>query len=262
MAAPRTVSTRALSRVAAPRSHQVRSLHITGSTSTPSPWVTSTRGASYRPQSLSELKSECSKRSINAGGSKEQLVNRLITDDLARARGFSTAVKQASKRPIPIVAQPHPNPSRPFNTSRALKAVHDTSTMDFAYMPSMEAAGALDDAVRVPLLPDNFFPQRDTGKNISTEAEPDAPVPRAVIFTTSADSTHISSPSAMTDVVDNGAITMDPFSLAEKVSLAAASQLSGATLSAEQAKQPGAIKQVWSGFLDDLLGAKKTAGRA
>jgi hypothetical protein len=48
---------------------------------------------------------------------------------------------------------------RHFNTSRALKAVNDTSTIDFAYLPEIDPdMDAPQPQIRVPLLPSNFFP--------------------------------------------------------------------------------------------------------
>lgn len=51
---------------------------------------------------------------------------------------------------------------RHFNTSRELKQPKDTSTMDFAYFPDLDPdnvdANLL--AMRVPIIPDNYYPPR------------------------------------------------------------------------------------------------------
>lgn len=80
------------------------------------------------------------------------MIARLNADELAHSRAFSTAVEKrptleqsnaASKAPV-----------RHFNTSRELKQVNDTSTMDFAYLPVMSPDNVdIYSQVRVPILP-------------------------------------------------------------------------------------------------------------
>ena len=83
------------------------------------------------------------------------------------------------------------------------------------------------------------------------------PVIRPEISTVSADSTHIASPSAMSEVTDNHAIELDPYDLTAKVN-AAAKKMS--ELPAEKLKDVGVLKELWMGFLDDMFGRK--VGRA
>jgi hypothetical protein len=95
---------------------------------------------------------------------KPQLISRLPADEITSSRAFSTAVEQ-SKRPT-ATEQKTDSPSAPvrhFNTSRALKSVNDSSTIDFAYLPdfdpdNVEASSTL--MMRVPIMPDNFSPVR------------------------------------------------------------------------------------------------------
>ena len=83
-----------------------------------------------------------------------------MTTDL-HARGFSTAIEKDKKRPTPAAAATDATPAQPvrhFNTSRILKAVNDTSTIDFAYLPESVAVDTPQAfAVRVPLLPQVNF---------------------------------------------------------------------------------------------------------
>lgn len=72
---------------------------------------------------------------------------------------------------------------------------------------------------------------------------------RPEIVTASADSTHISSPRAFSEVHDNSAI--DISDMAQRV--AAAAGLKGAE--AADATQ-SMTKQLWQGMLDDLFGRK------
>lgn len=50
---------------------------------------------------------------------------------------------------------------RHFNTSRSLKAVNDSSTIDFAYLPDVDPDNIeAVDFLRVPIVPDNYNPAR------------------------------------------------------------------------------------------------------
>ena len=61
----------------------------------------------------------------------------------------------------------------------------------------------------------------------------------------------------MKEVTDNHAAELDPYTLSSKVAAAAAKL---AHVPVEKAtEEVGAMKEFWGGFLDDLLGAKKTA---
>lgn len=106
--------------------------------------------------------------------------------------------------------------------------------------------------IRIPLLPNNFFPPRRS----QAHQEAIESVIRPEISTVSADSTHIASPSAMSEVTDNHAIELDPYNLTSKVTAAAAKM---AGMPVEKLKEPGVVKELWNGFLDDLLGSRKMA---
>lgn len=64
--------------------------------------------------------------------------------------------------------------SRQFNTSRSLKSVGDSSTIDFAYLPDFDPdAGMTADAmgVRMPLLPSESLYPQSTKTSYSKEEE-------------------------------------------------------------------------------------------
>jgi len=89
-----------------------------------------------------------------------QLMSRLSADDLTHSRAFTTAIN-ATKRPIMEKSDESKPAVRHFNTSRALKANKDTSTIDFAYLPdNIFDPENPEAAIRVPLLPTNFSPSR------------------------------------------------------------------------------------------------------
>lgn len=168
-------SSRALAAIAA-GSKQTRSLHMTGP-ATFSSLLTSERPALNLPRDLASLRAECQKRKLPTSGTKDevrttieppiaistptqgplltpianQLTSRLSAHELANTRAFSTAV-QDSKRPIPDPTAVGKT-VRHFNTSRSLKAVNDTSTIDFAFLPDFDPdAGSSPVNIRVPMV--------------------------------------------------------------------------------------------------------------
>ena len=106
---------------------------------------------------------------------------------------------------------------------------------------------------RVPILPNNFSAPTRMNDNIQS-------VPRPEITTVSASGTHIDSPSAISEVTDNHAIDISPFDLTGQVNNAAAAAASKMkSLPVEKMKETSLFHQLWSGFLDDLSGAKRPA---
>lgn len=101
--------------------------------------------------------------------------------------------------------------------------------------------------LRIPLLPNNYSSPPDD----RTAPEAITPVIRPEISTVSADSTHIDSPSAMSEVTDNHAMVLDPYNLTSKVT-AAAAKMTGVP-----EKEPGLIRELWTSILDDVFGSKK-----
>lgn len=138
-----------------------------------------------------------------------------------------------------------------FHTTQFVRRVHDTSTIDYAYMPQFKLVeSAHPEVLRIPLLPDNDSPLRsvkDHGEFVESVIRPE-------ISTVSADSTHIDSPSAMSEVTDNHSVELDPYDLTSKVTAAAAKM---AQVPGENSKEPGLVTGIWNGLLDDLLGSGK-----
>ncbi|MCJ1290465.1 hypothetical protein MMC34_002003 [Xylographa carneopallida] len=141
--------------------------------------------------------------------------------------------------------------TRHFNTSRALKAVNDSSTIDFAYMPQFTLGQTSPpEIMRIPLLPDNYEPPR---RSVAHQ-EAMEPVIRPTIETASADGTNLVS--AMSEVTDNHSVEIDMFDLTKQVGKAAKGMMD--TNVENVKKSGGMMREVWNGFVDDLLG-KKTA---
>ncbi|KAK5275393.1 hypothetical protein LTR16_012521, partial [Cryomyces antarcticus] len=79
-------------------------------------------------------------------------------------------------------------------------------------------------------------------------------VMRPTISTASADNSAVS---ALSDVHDNAAMPIDFHAMAEKIA-SATEQLKSSAV-----EEPvGMVRQVWNGFLEDLMGPRKKSGSA
>lgn len=168
-----------------------------------------------------------------------QLLSRLNADELAHSRAFSTAAEQM-KRPS-VVRSEAPKTARHFNTSRSMKAVNDSSTMDFAYFPTTDA-DAEPEVFRVPILPNNYTVS-------SKVAEVEEVVMKPQISTMSADAVFL----PMSDLSDGHSLNIDFHSMADKV----AANLRSMKVPVEE--QASVAKQIWNDMVDDILGTKKVA---
>ncbi|GES62611.1 SAP-domain-containing protein [Aspergillus terreus] len=272
MTAPRSSALRALRLLS--QQHTAtptirRTLHITGANSA-QPANVSDRTSLYSTRSLADLKSECQKRALRTSGTQAELVERLANHDFLQSRAFSIAMRRingssqveyvigpdkitldpiqtsvhSSPRPRRLTSSSH---ARQFNTSRAQKAVNDSSTVDFVYMPSMadiDAPAPRPDP-RIPILPDSY------SHHLQAPAPGSAPM-KPQVYTVAGDGADVAA-SPMTEVVDNHAVDIDPFSLTEAVG----KSRYGAQLQNQGSQEPGVMRELWSGFLDDLLGPKQ-----
>ncbi|THY16260.1 hypothetical protein D6D00_08965 [Aureobasidium pullulans] len=238
MSAPRAYQFIALRRLAAGGSR--RQLHMTGPATFPSPLLTAERPVSNLPRDIAGLRAECKRRKLDFSGSMHDLMGRLSSDDLTHSRAFTTAVI-ASKRPS-TEQKDEVKAVRHFNTSRTLKAVNDSSTIDFAYFPDFDPDNAESFTLRVPLLPSNFSPAR-VGAH-APEAD-DAIVIRPQISTMANDKII----SNFSEVSDNNAMPIDFHAMADRV--AAATQKA---VKAPLAEQTSIVKQLWKGLVEDFQG--------
>ncbi|KAG2162582.1 hypothetical protein VTO58DRAFT_105922 [Aureobasidium pullulans] len=238
MSAPRAYQFIALRRLAAGGSR--RQLHMTGPATFPSPLLTAERPVSNLPRDIAGLRAECKRRKLDFSGSMHDLMGRLSADDLTHSRAFTTAVN-ASKRPR-TEQKDEVKAVRHFNTSRTLKAVNDSSTIDFAYFPDFDPDNAESFTLRVPLLPTNFSPAR-VGAH-APEAD-DAIVIRPQISTMANDKII----SNFSEVSDNNAMPIDFHAMADRV--AAATQKA---VKAPLAEQTSIVKQLWKGLVEDFQG--------
>lgn len=170
----------------------------------------------------------------------------------------------------PAIRPVQETPSRHFNTSRSLKAVGDSSTIDFAYLPDIDASLEPTRAeIRVPILPDI---ESDDAQAVLDQYQVNAEAgglddsehaavmkPQIVTVTeTLADGAHVEldlngHASAMSEVQDNHGTEMTVDALTELAGTVGKS----ARKLVDRMPEQTAIKKVWSGFLDDLLGEKR-----
>ncbi|KAI9371550.1 hypothetical protein BJX61DRAFT_543560 [Aspergillus egyptiacus] len=215
-----------------------RDLHITGAHSA-QPASVSDKTTLYSTRTLADLKTECQKRSLRSNGTQEELVERLSNYDFLQSRAFSIAMKRISS------SSESETRSRQFNTSRSLKAVNDSSTVDFAYMPSIAAENNTSSDIQVPILSEIY--------NHYDPTSPSSSPMKPQVYSVSGDAANISA-SPMAEVVDNASVDIDPFSLTEAVGK---SKQAAEMKQQQNGQQSGVVSELWNGFLDDLLGPKQ-----
>ena len=114
-------------------------------------------------------------------------------------------------------------------------------------MPSMAEldASPLQRPIQIPVL---------SGSSTRRQA-PAPPSMKPQIYTVSGAGPDVHA-SAMSEVVDNHSVDFDPFSLTEAVGRSRA----GEELQRREngASEPGVIRELWAGFVEDVLGPKQT----
>jgi hypothetical protein len=133
-----------------------------------------------------------------------------------------------------------------FQTSAPKQAVHDSSTIDFFFFPDVPEPPPKNPfaKLRVPLLPDNYTPNRSPDSGHSLE-ELDTAIPAPEISIVASHPEHVV-PATISEVVGNDGIDVDITHLTKAFTKA----------SDKVSKEPGVVKELWSGFLDDILGPK------
>lgn len=129
-----------------------------------------------------------------------------------------------------------------FRSSAPKAAAHDTSTIDFFFFPEIPPEAPLNpfSRIRVPLLPDNYNPDRS---NHAVESLDEA-VPRPEILVVASHPEHVL-PSAMSEVVGNEGLEVSIDDLTK-----AFNENTG------EVKEEGVLKMMWNGLVDDIFGSK------
>lgn len=136
-----------------------------------------------------------------------------------------------------------------FRTSAPKQAAHDNSTIDFFTFPEIpdEAPENPYARVRVPLLPDNYNPDRSPTSAHAAEAL-DAPLPAPEIHIIASHPERVA-PAALSEVVGNDGLDVDLSSLTKGFTSSPFGTM----------KEPGVIQELWSGLVDDFFGERKKA---
>ena len=131
-----------------------------------------------------------------------------------------------------------------FTTSAPKQGRGDATTIESFILPNlhMEAAANPLEQLRVPLLPDTYNPNRSSFH--AAEAL-DAAAPRSEISIVAAHPEHVAA--AMSEVVGNDGLDVDIGQLTSGF----------ADHLPVQIREPGALKELLTGIVDDILGAAK-----
>lgn len=133
-----------------------------------------------------------------------------------------------------------------FRSSAPKQAAHDSSTIDFFFFPDVPEPPPKNpfSKLRVPLLPDNYTPNRsaDSGHALE-ELDPAIPGPEISIIASHPEDVV---PATISEVVGNDGVEVD------------ITQLTGvfSKNSEKEVKEPGILSELWSGLVDDILGPK------
>ncbi|KAL3424348.1 hypothetical protein PVAG01_03629 [Phlyctema vagabunda] len=228
--------------------HAIRGISSSAKAGRPSGLLDSqARHNVYLPRSLRELKGECSQRKLKTAGNKSELVERLAAYDLTRSHSTF-----GGHRPAPTSAAPVYKIiplMQGFQTSAPKQSALDNSSIDFMFIPDMPEPEPLNPfaRLRVPLLPDNYSPDRSSSSPNAVEAL-DQAVPRPEISIIAAHPENVVA-AALTEVVGNAAIDVPIEDLTTGFS---------STPAEEANKELGVLKELWNDLIDDLFGSKAT----
>ena len=139
-----------------------------------------------------------------------------------------------------------------FRTSAPKQAARDSSTIDFFFFPEVPEPPPINpfSKLRVPLLPDNYNPDRSATSAHAVEA-PDEAIPRPEISIIASSPENVA-PAAMSEVVGNDGLDVDIGALTTGFS----------TTAIEDPKEPGILKELWTGIVDDFFGPKGSSRKA
>lgn len=134
-----------------------------------------------------------------------------------------------------------------FTTSGPRHIRGDASTIESFRFPmlSMEPPSYPFEKIRVPLLPDNYTPNRSSGSAHAAETL-DVPMHRGEISVIAAHPENVT-PAAMSEVVGNEGLDVDIGQLIAGFSEHLPKEI----------METGALKELWTGIVDDVFGASK-----
>lgn len=118
-------------------------------------------------------------------------------------------------------------------------------------MSEVDATSSSFSGPRIPTLPDNYVRRTETQTDYVSPMKPQV----YAVGELSSDS----AVSVMSDVVDNHAVDIDPFSLTEAVGKSRDSAIRAQN--GGQSQETGIFRDLWSGIVEDILGPKQTSQR-
>jgi len=194
----------------------------------------------YLPRKLTDLKAECSKRRLKSTGNKAELVNRLAAYDLVRSNSTLGGHRPTTATSTPAIRTG--SLMQGFNTSASKQAVRDTSTIDFFVFPEIPQASSenLSAKLRVPLLPDNYNPDRSPNSPHAAEVLHES-VPRPEISIIASHPENIAAV-ALSEVVGNDGIDVHISELTAGFS----------STSVKELAEPGLLRELWNNIISDL----------
>ncbi|RFU28694.1 hypothetical protein B7463_g7664, partial [Scytalidium lignicola] len=242
----------------------VRRISSSANASRPSALFDSqSRQSVYLPRKLSDLKEECSKRQLKSSGTKAELVNRLAAYDLIRAHstwgGHRPDATTSTSSVNSFVPSNYKTGSlmQGFRTSAPKQAIHDNSHIDFVSFPDITEKQGIDSFanLRVPLLPDNYNPDRSANSAHALEASIEA-VARPEISVVAPHPEIVLPVSLFTEVVGNEAYEMDLSKLTAAFPDRVIQGLQGLQELKDDLKEPGLLREVWNSLIEGIFGPK------
>ena len=152
---------------------------------------------------------------------------------------------------------------RSFRTSSPQPAAHDTSTIDYFFMPDFHASAQEqpEAKIRVPLLPDNYNPDRSAGGAHPIESQ-EISIPRPEISVVAAHPEMVL-PAMLSEVVGNEGLDVDigqwtkGFTFNPEAWIPAV--LTETAQGQEGQEEGGVLRELWTGVVDDIFGEKRKA---
>lgn len=166
---------------------------------------------------------------------------------------------------------PEVSGTRSFNTSRANRAFHNDRPVDMAYLPKLfsEEWGPQPAALRVPILPSvvsddaedrlEKFPELEAAAGGYQSTEGGAPAIMKPEIETASQKTG-GEMSHLSDVGDGQTTEMSVEQLAQLSHVLGNNAQKFVDMVKD--KDEGTIRKLWSGFLDDVFGAKQGSTKA
>lgn len=143
-----------------------------------------------------------------------------------------------------------------FRTSVPKEARLDISTIDFAVMPTLTAEAASDFTLRVPLLPDNYEPDRQSLDGHTPEVA-DGPLASPQIVMVAGHPENVVAASALTEIEGIG---IDGVEL-QFAHLPIAGSTEESSASADSSSR-GMARDLWKGLMEDLSAGPATTSKS